>query len=345
MEDDLRKRIEDGQKGVFQGLENGFKDLNKYIFGVQQKCYTLIGGMSGTFKTTLLDYIILNAIQDAKAKNIPIDVFYYSFEIDKLTKQCNWLAQLAYNNYGRIITPEKIKGLGNNRLDPEEKQIIDSLIPEMNQIFNEINFTFDAVNPTGIYNEIFAHCSKNGTFKYATYKDENGQVKQKIDSYTPNEFRYTIVAVDHLYLLKKERQFDTKKNMDKMSEYFVNLRNIFNISPFVVQQFNQGLNAVDRQKYKGVDLSPSQNDFKDTTNPYQDADVVLGIMNPFKLDIEKYLGYDIKQFRDAMIALKIIKNRLSGDNKTKALLCHPESGRFQELPLASKINYEAYKKR
>jgi hypothetical protein len=62
-----------------------------------------------------------------------------------------------------------------------------------------------------------------------------------------------------------------------------------------------------------LDISPSQNDFKDTTNPYQDADVVLGLMSPYKLDMQTYMDYDIKKLQDKMVALKIIKNRLSRD--------------------------------
>jgi hypothetical protein len=63
---------------------------------------------------------------------------------------------------------------------------------------------------------------------------------------------------------------------------------------FIVQQFNQGLSSVDRLKFKGADISPQQTDFKDSTNPYQDADVVLGLMNAYKMDLETSLTYNIK---------------------------------------------------
>ena len=348
----LQERVNQGLKGEFKGLNNGFKDINEYIFGVQKHCYTLIGGMSGTYKTTLLDYIFLNAIQDAQAKGKKLDVFYYSFEIDKLTKQCNWLSQLAWKNYNVIIPPKKIKGLGDNRLSNDEQEIINTLIPKVEKLFESINWVFDAMNPTGIYNDIFKFCAQKGTFTYEDYIDERVDKatgkkievkKQRIKSFEWKEDQYLLLGIDHLYLAKKERSFSTKENMDKISEFLVILRNLFGVSSFVVQQFNQGLNAVDRQKFKGIDLSPSQNDFKDTTNPYQDADVVLGIINPFKLDIYEYQGYDTTVFRDKMISLKIIKNRLERDNISKALLCHPQSGRFEELPKPQLIQYNNYK--
>jgi len=271
----LKQRVQEGVSGKYVGLANGFKDLNKVLFGVQRKCYTLIGGQSGTYKTTLLDFIFLNAIQDARAKNIPIDVFYYSFEIDKLSKQCNWLSQLVYNTYGKVIPPEKIKGLGGNKMTPDEVEMVNSLIPELEELFASINFVFDITNPTGIYNDIFKHCSKLGDFTYSPYTDEAGNEKKRIESFKFREDRYVLVGVDHIVLSKKERGYTTKENIDKLSEYMLSLRNIFGISPFLIQQFNMGMSAVDRQKFKGVDLSPAQSDFKDSTNPYQDKRQIL----------------------------------------------------------------------
>ena len=64
----MKSRIEAGLYGDYEGLSNGLTRINDYIFGLQRSSYTLIGGLSGSAKTTFLDYIILNAIQDAEAK-------------------------------------------------------------------------------------------------------------------------------------------------------------------------------------------------------------------------------------------------------------------------------------
>jgi len=237
----LEKRIQDGLEGKYKGLANGFSDINKYIFGVQRKCYTLVGGASGSYKTTILDFIILNALIDAEKQGIPIDIFYYSFEIDEVTKKCNWTSQLVYMTYGTVIPPEKIKGLGDNRLSAEELALVKTVIPEVEKLFAKIKFTFEPTNPTGIYNELFRHCKTTGELIYEDYIDEHGKAGKRINGFKSNDDRYILVAIDHLYLCKKERNFSTKENMDKMSEYLVLLRNIFGISPFVLQQFNQGL--------------------------------------------------------------------------------------------------------
>jgi hypothetical protein len=339
----LSKRINDGLDGKFQGLSNGFNDINKYVFGIQRSTYYLIGGSSGTYKTTLLDYLIRNAIRDAKSNNINYNVFYYSFEIDKITKMCNWTSSLIYQLHGVVIPPEKIKGLGDFRLNEEEKRLVFEMIPIVEEMCDSINFRFESVNPTGIFNELWKFAEKNGTITYEEYTDHDGIAKKRISGYKPNDPNtYNIVALDHLYLLRKERGFQTKEVMDKMSEYFVLLRNLFGFTPIILQQFNQGLSNVDRQKFKGVDLSPSQTDFKDTTNPYQDADIVMGLMCPYKLDMDTCLGYDISKLKDKMLMLKIIKNRLSRDGIAKGLYVKPESGKFFELPEPDSLEMNKY---
>jgi len=117
---------------------------------------------------------------------------------------------------------------------------------------------------------------------------------------------------------------------------------MFGYTPIILQQFNQSLSNIDRQKFKSLDLSPAQGDFRDSTSPYADADVVLGLMCPYKLDMSSSLGYDITKLKDKMIMLKIIKNRLSRDGIAKGLYVKPESGKFFELPEPNSLEINKY---
>lgn len=340
---ELKQRVQDGLEGKFEGLSNGLTRCNKFLFGIQRKTYTLLGGQSGTFKTTLLDYMVSSAIKDATDSNVKLDVFYYSYEIDELSKKCNWLASIIYRKYGVEISPEKIKGLGDFRLSNEELSIVDTEIPIVDEMFNKINFSFRPLNPTGLYYQLWKHGESNGKFEYENYTDNDGNVKKKICKYIPNNpDSYTLVCIDHAALTSKERGFTTKETLDKLSEYIIELRNMFGFSFIILQQFNQGMSSVDRQKFKGVDLSPQQSDFKDSTNLYQDADIVLGLMSPYKLDIDESLGYDITKLKSNMVMLKIIKNRLSKDNIAIGLLVNPRAGGFEELPPISEMTDSKY---
>lgn len=103
-------------------------------------------------------------------------------------------------------------------------------------------------------------------------------------------------------------------------------------------QLTLHVSSVDRLKFKGADISPQQTDFKDSTNPYQDADVVLGLMNAYKMDLETSLTYNIKvegfpgNLKGKYRLLKVIKNRLGQDNISIGLYTKPEAGYFEELP-------------
>lgn len=329
----FKQRIEDGLSGKFTGLKNGFNRLNTYIYGTQRKTYTLIGGLSGSAKTTLVNYILLNSIADADSQNIPIDIFYYSYEIDEESTKANWLSVLINKKHRIVIPPEKISGLGNNRLTDQELDLVDDILPELEALFERINFRFETTNPTGIYNELYDYANKIGDFKYEDYNIEN-ETKKRIIGYSfKDEKRYVLIVLDHMALMRRERGYTLKENIDKYSEYCIFLRNICQYSFFNIQQFNQSLNSVERAKFKGVDLSPQQNDFKDTSNPYTDADVVLGLMNPWKMDMEECLGYDLTVLKDSFRMIKVIKNRKGGDNKAIGMYFNPSAGSFYELPL------------
>lgn len=329
----LRARIKDGLEGKFSGLANGFSKINSFIFGIQRKSITLIGGQSGVFKTTMCDFIVLNAIKDAELKSIELDVFYYSYEIDELTKKANWISSHIYQKYNIEISPEKIKGFGENRLNKEEQELVDSEIDYIESLFSKINFRFSPNNPTGIRNELFEHALTRGKLEFTNYTDKEGKVNQKISGYKPNNSdAYCLCVLDHFYLVKKERGFTTKLTIDKLSEYQVELQNLFGYTFINLQQFNQGLSSVERLKYAGADLSPQHSDFRDSTNPYTDSTIVIGLMSPFKLDLDECLGYNIKKLKRNFLMFKIIKNRLSTDNIAKGLFVNPKAGYFKELP-------------
>ena len=179
----FKQRILQGLSGEYSGLNNGFDRVNKYIYGMQRSCYSLIGGLSGSSKTTLCDFIILNGIQDARAKGIPINIIYYSWEIDEMSKKANWLSIIIYNKYNRVISPQLIKGMGDLRMTNEELEIVESELPELESIFNSIVWHWIPINPTGLYNEWWTTMSSKGTFKTEPYIDEEGKTKDKIVSW------------------------------------------------------------------------------------------------------------------------------------------------------------------
>lgn len=333
----LRNRIKDGKDGKYKGLDNGLGDINKYIYNTLRGVYTLIGGLSGAAKTTLMDFMLLSAIEDADKNKVKLVIYYYSFEIKEEIKKLNWLSVHIFKKYGVIIPPQVIGGLDGAKMTAREEEYVDAEIDYIESLFTRIHFRFEPTNPTGIYHELFEYAEANGRYIKEPYILQ-GEKKERIVRWIPNDPEaYTLVAIDHIALAKRERNYGLKENIDKLSEYFVWLRNICNMSFFVVQQFNQSLNSVDRMKFKGVDLSPQQNDFKDSNNTYADADIALGVMNPWKMDFKQYLGHDLTILKEKFRLVKVIKNRLGRDNVAFGYAFNAEAGKFKCLPPASDI--------
>lgn len=335
----FKEKIKAGLNGDYEGLSNGLERINTHIHNIQRGTYTLLGGLSGASKTTLLDYMLFNAIEDAESKNIPLNIIYYSWEIDEASKKANWLSMLIYKKYKMTIPPEKIRGYGKNRLTDEEQLLVFSEVDELERLFKKITWVWEPMTPTGCYKQWWAWMEKRGSMHYEPYIDDDNREQKRIVGFElDNPEEYNLVAIDHQSLAKIQQGLTLKQNIDKLSEYAVLCRNRFNMTFIFLSQFNQGLNSVERSKFKGVDISPQQSDFKDTTTPYSDADIVLGLMNAYKMDMETCLGYNINRkgveynLKHSFRMLKVVKNRLGRDNIAIGLLFLPRSGTFKELP-------------
>lgn len=339
----FRDRIQKGLEGKYSGLENGFKVLNKIIYRIQRGIYLLVGGLSGAGKSKLVNFMLLNAIQDAVIKGVKCHVFYYSFEIGESVMKANFLSAHIFKKYGISVPPEVINGFGDNRLTTVQLKLVDSEIDYIEDLFSKIHFRFNPMHPTAIFMDMFKFAETVGKFTHLHFKNSKGEDDKTVNGYIPDDPEaYYIAVIDHIGLLGDEQGLQLKGLIDKMSAYFIWIRNICGWSPIVLQQFNQTLNSTDRQKFKGVDLSPQQNDFKDSGNPYQDCDIGMGIFNPWKLDMKESMGYSLSIFKSCFRMIKVIKNRIGYDNTSVGTLFDPKSENFIELPDPNEMTRELY---
>jgi hypothetical protein len=76
--------------------------------------------------------------------------------------------------------------------------------------------------------------------------------------------------IDHIRGLSKERGFQEKANIDKMSEYIVELRNTLGVSFIVTSHLNRANNDVNRLKLLGDYMYPATESWKDSGNVSED---------------------------------------------------------------------------
>lgn len=344
--------VDQGRLGRNEGLHNCFDSFNKYLYNTQRATYYAIGGMPGSGKSGFVDdNFILSPYMFYKKRDGKVNAkwFYYSFEISYMAKRAKWTAYKLWADYKLNVDSSYILSKGGNRISQEVYDKVVEVDQFMDELFDHIVFIQDPENPTGVYNTLFKYAENNGTIHYENFVNPDGSSGKRKIGYTPNNpDEHVLAIVDHVGLSKKERGFDTKQNIDKLSEYMITVRNILQYTPILVCQFNKGLSGIERLKlaHSGkLDLAPILEDFKDTGNIGQDCNVALGVFNPVKYDLQDYAGYDLTRMPDSFRSIHLMKNRDGQEYVVKAMHFAGGTGRFRELPDANmfKVGMVNYK--
>ena len=354
----FKKAVEDGIKGLNQGLNIGLPRLNAYIHGLQKKYYYVIGGGPKSGKTAFLDncFILQPYLNDIKPNNEPIEYHYFSMEIDLVEKIAKWVAYFMDIKYGIYCDSNYILGRTKEKLTKEHLKLVDQIYDEdITRLFGNldengvpdknsprlITFYQDKETPTSIFNTMFQIADNNGTILRENVEevDEFGTTtyKKRIIGYIPKDPKKKIVCiVDHVALCKRNPGLTEKENIDKLSEGFVFLRNMFGMTIIVLSQFNRELESIDRLKLSRDNIAPSRADFKGTGNLTEDANLVIGILNPnLYPNLSYHLDYKLEDWGNSYRSIHIVASRnVEGDINLSVIL-EGKTGRIKELPKAS----------
>lgn len=326
----ILERIDRGKEGLNKGLPMGFNRLVEYIPGIQQGTYFLVGGETSSGKSSFVDNCFVFNPYDYIRSNdtdIKFKVIYYSFEIEKTIKLTKALCRKIYLDYGLLLDVNYILSRGKNRISDEHYQIVTNCKDYFEPMEDIIDIRDGGTNPTGVWSDVLKYANENGKW-IATSEHTN--------DYIPNNPNlYTIIVVDHAGLTKLERGFSKKENIDKLSEYFITLRNKCNFIPVLISQFNRAVSSTDRFKQDRV--TPQLSDFKDSSNPAEDANIVLSLFSPHRYEMKTYRDYNVSLLKDRFRTLNILKNRDGEADKTIGLKFVGEVGHFEEYKKAKEM--------
>ena len=320
-------QIMKGREGSYTGLSNGLQRINKYIHGVQQGKIYLIGGASGGGKTTVSDFMfVLSTWLDAKTQGRPIKILYCSFEVSRRNKEAKWCAYYIGVKYGISLPIDYLLGrIENNYLSDDELNYVREGWQFVQEFTKDVLVLDDAVNPTAIYEGAIHEYARYGTVTRQQSKEDKEKNRPgKVVGYKPFpqfENMLFMLFIDHLKLTMTERGYDTKKTMDTMSGYCVKLKNRFKTTSVLLQQFNSELQHSRREavlknggKNTEAYLIPDKLDFGDSKATYENADYVLGLVQPSQFQLKTFFGYDCSNngFGNFFIMMFLMKNRESG---------------------------------
>src|SRR5690606_12300659 len=94
------------------------------------------------------------------------------------------------------------------------------------------------------------------------------------------------------------------------SDYLIRLRNVYNVTPIVVQQQASSQESVENKKANK--LKPSLDGLGDNKLTQRDANVIIGLFSPFRHEIREYYGYDVTKLKDNIRFLEILGGREGG---------------------------------
>jgi hypothetical protein len=315
--------------------------------GIRKKFYYLVTGATKSSKTQFTNYMfIITPIfyYLEHPELIKPTIMYFPLEETKEEITLRFYAYvLSVISGGKYeISPENLESVDERSPLPQE--VLDLMDSEafirIADAYEECVTFYEDRNPTGIYKIVKGYLERNGQViheeKDVTYVDDFGVIKtdhiKAFKEYIPNNpNEYVIPIVDHVGLLQEERGMTLKATIEKLSEYFVILRNRYSISPVVVQQ--QNMETTNLEAFKANKIRPTKDGLKDSKRTGEDCSVLIGLTNPFSFGLPEYLGYNISTLKDSFRVMEIVLARKGKANGLCPLYFNGAINQYQELPL------------
>lgn len=326
--DILYKLIDDGRLGLNIGISTGLPKLDDLIGGVQRGTFYLVAGDTGSGKTSLCLYSLIYKPLRERLGDKTLKIVYYSLEMSKEMLLTKLLSVYLYDTYGIQLTYNQILSRNEVLQDEYYEKVLEARA-WLNQIVTHHLTVYDKMLTTS---HLYAHL-KSYSEKHGTYKKSKDGLR---NIYTPKvENQYTIVILDHVWLLNTMAGQSKKDAADTAADYLITFRRVCNFTPVVLQQLNRQAGSMDRRNAELV--MPELQDLKGTGGVGEASDVVLALFNPFRQKRTSWSEYNIEILRDKFRAIVILKSRFGESEKAIPVSFFGNINSFLEIPEASQI--------
>ena len=293
-------------------------------------------------KTSFVDdAYVLNPVDWFLSKqnktDIKLKIIYRSMERNGVYKLAKWISRKIFLDHGVIIPVPKLLGW-NGKMNHDEHDLFLMYEDYAEHLKDIITIIDGPENPVGIAKELKAFAEERG---------EIVQIDKFNRKYVPhNENEIVLVILDHIGLLKLTKDQSSKKAaIDKMSDELRYARDLYGYSPVVVSQFNRDIASPIR--LKNGDVEPQLEDFKESSQTQDDADVIMALFDPVRYKVKDFSGYDTDKLMDEFGAkyfrsLRLIKNSYGEDDIRIGLAFFGQIGMFKELPKKNSMTDAIY---
>ena len=148
----LKREVQAGLDGRNNGIPMGFNRLNRYI-GIRKSMYTLIGGLTGSGKTSFVDdAYVLNPFDwyiSQKDPKMKLRIIYRSMERSRTYKFAKWVSRKIFLDQGVIIPVPKLLGW-TDKMTKDEHDLFLMYEDYMGQMNETITIIDGPENAVGI---------------------------------------------------------------------------------------------------------------------------------------------------------------------------------------------------
>lgn len=326
--------VKEGREGKNIGLSIGSPKLELYMDGFLPGTSYLIGGASGTGKSTyyLWALVYQPLIHFLAGECQELDPYWLMFNLEMTRPQvyAKLVSMYIFDNFGIELKFKKIFSRGKDCiLSNEEFEILQQCSDFIDELDKRI------ISYEGILTEEVYIREVTKTLKMFG--------KWEGDKFIPNNPNQVLgICIDHCSLIKATNGRTKKDEMDAISRDSVRFRNICKIvSPIHIAQFNRSSGSDERLKQNMQD--PSQQDFKDSGALYDDSQVVFALFSPNKYKLNNYRKYNIKVLEQIFIGVFLLKSRFGTSDILAPMGFYGDCSHYIELPKPDEIyDYETY---
>lgn len=335
-----RQRLLDGK---FNCIPLPWERFRRVFPGIEQKRYIVVTANQKVGKSKFVDNLFVYEVLffTMEHPEVRVKIFYFSLEMDAASKEDEFNCYLLYRLSNIVISPTELRSTDH----PVDEKILDLLESEEYQKYitafkNLVTFIETERNPTGINKYCRAYAEEHGHYNYVTVKGKNSVTGEPEDirildpdepwtADDPEEIK--IAILDNASNLQTEQGLNKMQTIEKMSKYFITLRNQMNWVTVLIQHQAQAQEGI--ENFKLNKIKPSSDGLADCKTTTRDANMVIGLYSPFKYEIENYEHYDIRKFRNYIRFMEIVEDRDYGaSGNICPLFFNGASSAFFELP-------------
>lgn len=336
--EEQKNNIEDGK---INGIPFAIKEVRKELPCITRGSFVGITAGSKGAKTQLMNNIIIfNSILYAYEHPdlLRVKILFFGLEESPEDILMRFISYLLYVKSGYkirvdhsvLISSDKEHLLSDNVYNIIKSDEIQDILKfyDNNVIFYEEN------NSVGIDKRVNEYADTHGvTTAVAWKKDESGNQKPIKTTYKPNdENEYVFVVIDHISLVSPVKgELNLTAAINNVSHNCVRYKNKYKYIPVLVQQQaaqeTQGLQARMSNNIRSTKAGLA--DSKSTGN---DFTLLLGLTNPYAMEVDNYLGYDVTKLKGYFRLFEIILNRHGQSNGLYPLFFDGAVNYFQTLP-------------